>query len=75
MKVAFAFTVSDLNSGRLLGGGMYPDLEGEAGFNIANREFERIFPKREVHVEEISVEQYLKDGGTLMRPEIWSNPV
>jgi hypothetical protein len=63
MKVAFAFTVNDLNTGKVLGGGLYPNHEGEAGFVAANKEFERIFPKREIHVEEISVEQYLEEGG------------
>ena len=60
--MAFAFSVYDVN-GQILGGGLYDKLDGEAGFVEANSNFERIFPKREIHVEEISVEQYLEEGG------------
>jgi hypothetical protein len=75
MNVAFAFTVSDLNTGKLLGGGLYPELSDEGAFVVANEEFQRIFPNREIHVEEISVEKYLEDGGMQNVEEVWSNPV
>lgn len=72
--MSFAFSVYD-TTGEPLGGGLYPELEGEAGFVEANKEFERIFPKREIHVEEISVEQYLEEGGFTSMAEArnWSN--
>ena len=60
--MSFAFTVWDSNTGQILGGGV-SDLDGEAGFVAANAEFEKHYPEREIHVEEITIAQYVKQTG------------
>lgn len=61
--MSFAFEIHDATTGDVLAGGVYPELDDEAGFVAANKEFERIYPNREIHVEEIGVEVYLAQGG------------
>jgi hypothetical protein len=61
--MSFAFTVSDLETGKTLGGGLYPELSDEGAFVEAHAEFQRIFPERQIHVEEISIEQYEAQSG------------
>ena len=62
--MAFAFRAYDLNTAQPLGGGLYDELEDEAGHNAAQIEFQRIYPSREIHVEEITVAEYEASGGT-----------
>lgn len=62
--VNFYFRAFDADSGALLGGGHYDAfIESEAAYVAAEKHFSEVFPGVEVHIEEMTEEEYRKEAG------------
>lgn len=60
--VSFYFKAYDADTSRLLGGGHYDAfIDPEAAYQAAEQHFSRVYPGVEVHIEEITQDEY--DGG------------
>jgi hypothetical protein len=46
------------HAGGLIGGGYIVGMDDEAAFIAANKQWDRHHPQHEIHVEQISAEQY-----------------
>lgn len=64
MGQPFTYNICDVDTGKIIAGGKILDVsDPEAGFARANEIAAKMFPNREIHIQEISVEEYHRAFG------------